>query len=532
MNAVRRRTDGLDYLKRTPATTRESPSFPQAYPQRESAHSFKSVGYNTNPIRLTEIFDDIDHDYDVKFSNEFERYQKYIKAGDDLRIDSRRNDIFALYGIQKLTVHSVRGRDDDVPSNVAHIFRQLKRPEEIITLKRVFGRNILFVSCYDSKENRINNLIRKLLRTERGRSRTDLESEALQIMAIDEDEREHSSGQRVLDCYQHADYVIDCQSKSSTTKSSDRFVDIYFGSPYISPTRDEYCSYFANAAAYRSLDLSRQVGVAIFNDRCEIISLGCNKVPRAGGGTYWSEDENDKRDYVLGRDSNHQVREDMSTDALKRLQPEWLDPKYRELTPEELAIRAFDRKDSPLRGSMIADVMEYGRMVHAEMNAITDAARTNKSIQDAILYSTTMPCHLCTKLIVASGIKRVVYVQPYPKSLVHELYEDSVAVDQPGCTTKVSFETLKGVTPNGYRIAFRKVRPRKKHDGRTIDWDPQSSEPCFLSHFTYYRPLEITSAEELRGSLDHLEKIIKARKQSGGLSATKRAKASRSKKTR
>ena len=61
----------------------------------------------------------------------------------------------------------------------------------------------------------MNNLVKNLLKTQRGRSRTDLESEALKIIAIDEDEREHIAGQRVLDCYQHADYVIDCQSKSS-----------------------------------------------------------------------------------------------------------------------------------------------------------------------------------------------------------------------------------------------------------------------------------------------------------------------------
>jgi cytidine deaminase len=479
--------------------------------QTSLTQSLKVVGYDTNPIRLTEIFDDINHDYNVRYSNEFERYERYIDAGDKLRIDTKANDIFSLYGIQKLTVHSARSPSEDVPENVAHIFRQIKRPEEIETFKKTFGRNILFVSCYDSKENRINNLVKKLLRTERGRSRTDLESKALMIMAIDEDERGHVAGQRVLDCYQHADYVIDCQSSSTLNHSTQRMVNIYFGSPYISPSMDEYCSYYANAASYRSLDLSRQVGAAIFSDTCEIISIGCNEVPKAGGGTYWDSDPHDRRDYVLGRDSNHQVREDMATDALKRLQPEWLDPKLRKLSPEELSVRAFDRTDSPLKGSMIADVMEYGRMVHAEMNAITDAARSRKTVQDAVLYSTTMPCHLCTKLIVASGIKRVVYVQPNPKSLVHELYADSVSIDQPHCKDKVIFETLKGVTPNGYRIAFRKPRSRKKPDGRILDWEAARSYPIFLSHYPYYPPIEITAAEELKRGLNELLKEVNKR---------------------
>lgn len=294
-------------------------------------------------------------------------------------------------------------------------------------------------------------------------------------------------------------------------------IELYFGNPFLSPLKDEYCSYHANAASYRSLDLSRQVGAAIFSPDCEIISLGCNEVPKAGGGTYWAEDENDRRDFVGGRDSNHQVREDMATDALKRLQPTWLEPKLRELSPEELALRAFETGDAPLKGSMIADVMEYGRMVHAEMNALSDAARSNKSTKDCTLYCTTMPCHLCTKLIIAAGIKRVVYVQPYPKSLVQELYSDSVAVDQPHRTDLVRFETLKGVTPNGYRIAFRKVKPRKdRATGAVIEWDGKESAPIFLSYYPYYRALEITAEKELEAAVSELGKAMAVRSKKKG----------------
>lgn len=474
--------------------------------------ALKTVEYDCNPIRLTDLFRDLNHDYDLSHSDEFERYKKFIAGGDRLRIETKRNDIFALYGIQKLLEYGSRELEDDVPLNVVHLFRQLKRPEEIKTLKQVFGRNILFISCYDSKENRVNNLIRNLLKTQRGRSRTDLESEALKIIAIDEDERDQKSGQRVLDCYQHADYVLDCQSKGCLAKSAQRMIEIYFGNPFISPLKDEYCSYHANAASYRSLDLSRQVGAAIFSPDCEIISLGCNEVPKAGGGTYWAEDANDRRDFVNGRDSNHQVREDMATDALKRLQPTWLNAKLQDLSPEELALRAFETGDAPLKGSMIADVMEYGRMVHAEMNALADAARTSKSTQNCTLYCTTMPCHLCTKLIIASGITRVVYVQPYPKSLVQELYNDSVAIDQAHRTDMVRFETLKGVTPNGYRIAFRKVSPRKDRvTGMALEWDAKASAPIFLSYYPYYRPLEITAEQELRAAVDELSSAITAR---------------------
>lgn len=473
--------------------------------EKALSRSLKRVDYETNYIKLTDIFSErLFNKYQLQHDNEFDRYQKYITAGDDLCRDARRNDVFSLYGIARVSKTHPREKETDVATEVAHVFRQLKRPEEIRTLKEVYGRNILFVACYASRDNRVDHLVRKLLKNNRGKSRLDLEAMALQIMATDEDEKDVKSGQRVIECFPHADYVLDCSSHSSLNKSADRMADIYFGHPFVSPSKDEYCSYFANAAAYRSLDLSRQVGVAIFQDNGEVVALGCNEVPKAGGGTYWEDCENDKRDYALGHDSNQQVKQDMARDALVRLQDSWLVDKYKKVTSERLSYLALEAADAPLKGAMISDVIEYGRMVHAEMNAITDAARSRKSTQDATLYSTTMPCHLCTKLVIASGIKRVVYVQPYPKSLVDELFADSVAIDKPYQPGRVQFETLKGVTPNGFRIAFRKVGKRKNADGSAKSWNPLEGVPTFLSFFPYYPFLEVKAKKEFSKVIERL----------------------------
>lgn len=463
--------------------------------------SLKQIGYNTNHVRLTSIFDEIHHSYETVHNDEYDRYVKLIAAGDKLCEDTKRNDIFALYGIHSLSKNAPRGVGESIPDQIVHVFRQIKRVDEIKTLKEVFGRNILFISCFASKEDRVANLVQKLLETKRGTNRLDLESLALKIISLDEDEKGKPHGQRVVDCYPHADYVVDCSSHSTLTNSIDRFVNIYFGHPFVSPTKDEYCSYFANAASYRSLDLSRQVGAAIFSEDCEIIALGCNEVPKAGGGTYWADSEDDARDFALGRDSNQQVREDMTRDVLVRLQKDWLRDDLKEHNPSDLSKLALDGPHAPLKGSMINDVLEYGRMVHAEMNALGDAARSRKSTQDAILYCTTMPCHLCTKLIIASGIARVVYLQPYPKSLVEELYSDSVTLENKGKSKKVYFETLKGVTPNGFRIAFRKTSRRKQTDGSAISWNPLSATPVFLSHFAYYQPLETKASNDFREAI-------------------------------
>ena len=51
--------------------------------------------------------------------------------------------------------------------------------------------------------------------------------------------------------------------------------------------------------------------------------------------------------------------------------------------------------------------------VHAEANAIIQAAHTGVSIKDAVIYSTSSPCWNCFKLIANAGIKRIVYGKCY-----------------------------------------------------------------------------------------------------------------------
>lgn len=52
-------------------------------------------------------------------------------------------------------------------------------------------------------------------------------------------------------------------------------------------------------------------------------------------------------------------------------------------------------------------------VLHAEANAITKLARSNNSSDGATLYVTSSPCIECAKLIIQSGIKRVVYTEQY-----------------------------------------------------------------------------------------------------------------------
>jgi len=62
-------------------------------------------------------------------------------------------------------------------------------------------------------------------------------------------------------------------------------------------------------------------------------------------------------------------------------------------------------------------------VLHAEANAITKVAKSNNSSDGATLYVTTSPCIECAKLIIQSGIKRVVFIERYRNTEGLELLE-------------------------------------------------------------------------------------------------------------
>jgi cytidine deaminase len=111
------------------------------------------------------------------------------------------------------------------------------------------------------------------------------------------------------------------------------------------------------------------------------------------------------------------------------------------------------------------------------MAAVTDAAKRGVSVRGSTMYVTTFPCHNCARHIVAAGIRRVVYIEPYPKSLASTLHLDAIATD--GSTPigrQVEFLPFVGVAPRRYMELFSMVR-RKNEDGTAAVWKAATAEP-------------------------------------------------------
>ncbi len=63
--------------------------------------------------------------------------------------------------------------------------------------------------------------------------------------------------------------------------------------------------------------------------------------------------------------------------------------------------------------------------IHAEQNAVIQAAKLGVSIDGGTIYSTHQPCSVCAKILVNAGIRRIVYEQGYPDAFSLEIIHEA-----------------------------------------------------------------------------------------------------------
>lgn len=68
---------------------------------------------------------------------------------------------------------------------------------------------------------------------------------------------------------------------------------------------------------------------------------------------------------------------------------------------------------------------ELCRGLHAEQNAIIQAARHGVNISDSTLYCTNSPCIICTKMLINAGIRKIIYLEGYSDKLSMEMLEEA-----------------------------------------------------------------------------------------------------------
>jgi deoxycytidylate deaminase len=477
--------------------------------------ALKRATYTTRLVRVSSLLHQLDRYQALRglaTGSEYERIKRHMEAGTDLRSIARRGDIMAwlaVGAIRELREVCRKGGRTDVEGRIplprtAFVIQSIKHPAEVKTLRDVYGRAFFLVSAYAPREMRVEALARQIAQSEGESDASRHRHQAERLIQIDEQE-DQDLGQSVRDSFPLGDVFIDTRSRRSMAAGIDRFVDGIFGDPFITPTRDEFGMYHAFAASLRSADLGRQVGASIASTRGEILCVGCNDVPKASGGLYWTEDTPDHRDFREGYDSSEKFKKAIAVQLVQKLQKAgWSAPDNAQPT-DEIAASLVSKK-GPLKGTPILGLLEFGRAVHAEMAAIVYAADRGVSIHGATMFATTFPCHLCARHIVAAGLQRVVYIEPYPKSQAEELYKDSLVVDPSSAVDrKVTFEPFVGIAPSLYMWMF-KNSDRKSTSGDIVKWSVSAGNPKLKRFVASYILIEDrVLGELLPAKLDEID---------------------------
>jgi cytidine deaminase len=426
-----------------------------------------------------------------------DRKRALMDAGDALRAawaqyGEKRGDAVAIAAVASIqdhrsTINAERGMDkrkaEQTPAaEVVYLVDSLKHPHELETLRRLYGPAFIAIGLYAPPKKRENYLLARA----RG-------EEILVRELLSRDDRDRKElGQRVSDAFYICDFIVDATKSDTKIEASlKRLFRLVLGDPHTTPTRDELGMFLARAAQVRSGSLARQIGASILRDDGSVVSVGTNEVakPRIGG-QYWASDDAKYRGrdrvYRL-RDTSDEFRADMVSDALDRLAESGaLAACYTALPSDQRLDQLYFDDAAPLRKSKIKDNIDYIRAVHAEGAAIIDAARHGVSARGSTMYATAFPCHECARHIVAAGIRKVVYLAPYPKSGVTKLYADSIQVDpDERLKRKVLFRTFRGVAPPRFLDFFSVGEDeRKARDGSPKEFEIEVAAP----QLPYYTP--------------------------------------------
>jgi len=464
---------------------------------RSTRAQFEEYGYITEHIKVSDIIlaHFRAHGLPAELSKTsldvisgMERYTTLQDLGNELR---KKYDppILAALAMQEIAVKRTiaKGAEAKAPKTV-YIIDQLKHPEEVELFKLVYGDIFYLIGVLSPEKTRFNYLTR----TERIPKH-----DAQYLIDRDRNELNATHGQKLEKTLQRADYFIrnNQDSVSNLAAPCQRFAALVHGKNGITPTTDESGMYAAYSASLKSACLSRQVGAAIVNREGNVISLGWNDVPKFGGGLYTSDTLNDQRCIYHGAKCYNDIHKSHLIDDIVNIISKKIS--VTQETKDELAklIQKETRAGS---------IIEFSRAIHAEMEAILGLARSQGNSTDScVLYTTTFPCHNCARHIIAAGIKRVVYIEPYEKSLALDLHEDAITTDS-GTPEKTLFEAFAGVPPSKYAAFFMSKGDKKNQHGQAIDIIKTDARHIGTQYLDPYETIEGKVVQDLQSKVGDL----------------------------
>jgi deoxycytidylate deaminase len=418
--------------------------------------------YSCQEIKISDHFEEIasklevNSDYPSNGSAKELMWRK-IQLGDRICEQTKVDEVLAFMAIAAIEkCRKIGTNPEDPPPNpkTAHIIISLKRPKEVATLRRVYGPGFFLIGIAANEQERAEYF------KERGFD----EDEQSKLVEVDAAEK-NDSGQHTRDTFYLSDVFV---SLANHSDQIERFLDLVFGCPFKTPTFEERSMYLAYAASLSSGDLARQVGAALMDNLGDCLGIGWNDVPKYGGGLYGPGD-GPYRDMDLKEDANDTEKLEMAVKIIRALKPS--------VQNQDAHANAKEM----LLGTGFFDITEFGRAVHAEMAAILACSRTGRTPVGGTLFVTTFPCHNCTRHIIATGVSRVYYIEPYAKSKALKLHGDA-CTESVTTERKIPFLPFIGVGPRRFLDLFSLTLSsgypvERKSDGAISEWKRKKATP-------------------------------------------------------
>jgi len=266
---------------------------------------------------------------------------------------------------------------------------------------------------------------------------------------VEDDKRDSNeeldNGQQVQLCVDKADIVI-CNDDDAPVpgihlkRKVEQYIKLLRHTEVRPPSQQEVAMSIAYMSSMRSQCIKRTVGAVITDVEGVVISTGYNENPDPVKPCIWQ--------------FSHCYKDAILRDHIKSML------ERRKECPFHGCGAQLDGLDSlregfkcPRCGKSLAGAympdrgMSRCTAIHAEQMSIMNAER--RDLRDAILYTTTFPCSQCAHQIVYAGIKRVVYIEPYPDADSHTYLEKFGGV---------AVKMFEGVKARAYERIFGAVR--------------------------------------------------------------------------
>lgn len=461
------------------------------------SEELSSFNYQTEPIIVSNLISQLPRwsSSCTSFGGEEERINTLMDLGDKIR-DEAGADALAILSVANISeIRSQKGAPPSTPlKKQAYVIKSLKTVDEVKFFRKLYGDAFLLISIYSPTEERRNNLAQRIADSKAVDNIEPFKAAASLLIEKDQKSKGAKFGQNVQDTFPLGDFFIRYEEKEIMRPKLSRLLELWFGHPFHTPNKEEHAMFLANTSSLRSADLSRQVGAVITNDEGDVLSMGCNEVPKVKGGCPWPEEESiDSRDFQNGYDPSVKMKERIIAETLQNLKEDgWLSDTHKLLDVPQMIHEAIYKDKAPLKKARISSILEFGRIVHAEMNAITDAAKRGVTLKGSTLYCTTYPCHMCARHIISAGITEVIFIEPYPKSMAKKLYPKMIELDSlTKRDTVVNFKPFEGISPNKYISFFSTIgKKRKNQNGEIYNWNRQDSYPQVESLSSSYLLVE------------------------------------------